>query len=652
MKRWLVFFLCAGPVFAHALELERIKQGQGIQFEPRTGLGRVKISVDDTVVTTDGSTKTISGGLNVTGTVTAGKFSGDGSQITGIAIGQDVIYSFVDNGSRVAISSINFPSSDFLWVTVGSSGTLSVKWKTDGLGNHIASQTIDVSGFAIHNATNIAYSSNTVTIDGSTQTKSGGFNVSGNMGVGTTAPTSKADIVGQLTVQNNATNTRLVGTDHTYISWFPDGVAAGRKGYTGYPNVSVDDFTIANEISGAHIVLLPTGGNVGIGNASPAYKLEVSSNVYAVRYQTTQASNSEPFGYSLAPTVDLFSVSADAAKANSYGMTRSGNDVLLTAFEDLRFLTNNDNEFLTIKQNGLVGVNTTAPGATFDVGGRIRATGSSGDSSSVYELKNFAGNIAFLYLDNSGNLNYESAVAVNRFFVASGGNVGIGNTNPTTELKITATTPEISFGDANYDTESYNRIGVASAIAAPQYVFYNSQNAYHDGLNWVHVQPGGFSGRAVKSQLYSGTWGVSVTTWTSSVIGWDDILHVSNAGQVGVKNTSPSSALDVAGGSVTSRGASAGYAVDGQGIFISTWSNYTVMRVSSGSIAANTTLTITAANLGLSSIGIPVCGELEDVNTAGTSIRVKDTLSTTSYQVYNSDIVNAKKFTCVVVGKP
>lgn len=145
------------------------------------------------------------------------------------------------------------------------------------------------------------------------------------------------------------------------------------------------------------------------------------------------------------------------------------------------------------------------------------------------------------------------------------------------------------------------------------------------------------------------------------------LVVVPGAGNVGIGESTPTSRLYVMGGSITVRDGSSGigggisassYTVRGTPIISSTWSVRAyegfMMLVTSGSIAANTTITIntTDAGIGMSAFGIPICAEMEDVNTAGTSIRLKDTLSATSFQVYNSDIVNAKKFTCHIPARP
>ena len=119
--------------------------------------------------------------------------------------------------------------------------------------------------------------------------------------------------------------------------------------------------------------------------------------------------------------------------------------------------------------------------------------------------------------------------------------------------------------------------------------------------------------------------------------------------------------FNVSGGSITITGGVSGvhassFTSRGVPFIASTWSAVGYegfsLKVTSGSIAANTTITINASDLGWTIVGIPICGEIEGVNTAATSIRLKDTLSATAFSVFNSDALNAKKFTCYAVGRP
>ena len=80
-------------------------------------------------------------------------------------------------------------------------------------------------------------------------------------------------------------------------------------------------------------------------------------------------------------------------------------------------------------------------------------------------------------------------------------------------------------------------------------------------------------------------------------------------------------------------------------LFVSTFSatelNGFKIYASSGSIAANTSITITIP--GTTEIWFPIATELEGVNTSATSIRIKS-LSPASYVIYNADALNAKNY--------
>ena len=96
----------------------------------------------------------------------------------------------------------------------------------------------------------------------------------GNVGVGVANPVVKLDVSGIGRFTNNGGSLQLVGTDHTYLEYYPDGVSAGRKGYLGYASATDDNFTINNDAGSGHIIL--SGGKVSIGTASPRWGLEVT----------------------------------------------------------------------------------------------------------------------------------------------------------------------------------------------------------------------------------------------------------------------------------------------------------------------------------------------------------------------------------------
>jgi len=109
------------------------------------------------------------------------------------------------------------------------------------------------------------------------------INSSGNVGIGTTIPSSK------LHVNGNGEVLRLQGSNNSYISFYPQGNTT-RHAYIGVEsNLNVNDFTISNEASGDIIfrttntnnerMRILNSGNVGIGTLIPNEKLHVNGNI-------------------------------------------------------------------------------------------------------------------------------------------------------------------------------------------------------------------------------------------------------------------------------------------------------------------------------------------------------------------------------------
>lgn len=86
--------------------------------------------------------------------------------------------------------------------------------------------------------------------------------------------------------------------------------------------------------------------------------------------------------------------------------------------------------------------------------------------------------------------------------------------------------------------------------------------------------------------------------------------------------------------------------------FVSTFSatdlNGFKLYASSGQIAASTSLTISIP--GISQIWFPVVSELETVNTAVISVRIKS-ITSSDFVIYNADAINAKNYIYHVLGK-
>ncbi len=93
----------------------------------------------------------------------------------------------------------------------------------------------------------------------------------GYVGIGTTSPSSKLHVNGLLKVANNAEALRLIGTNHAFIAFYPQGENAGRKAYIGMGGAGTNTLTIS---AGGGIYM---DTKVGIGREA-SYKLDINGD--------------------------------------------------------------------------------------------------------------------------------------------------------------------------------------------------------------------------------------------------------------------------------------------------------------------------------------------------------------------------------------
>ncbi len=190
----------------------------------------------------------------------------------------------------------------------------------------------------------------------------------GRVGIGTNAPQNKLHIVG------NGDTLALEGTDHTYMEYFPDGFAAGRKAFSGFPISSIDNFVISNETTAGNIILRSTAGNVGINlasNATPTTDLQVGGGLQ-VDDEIILPNGTIRRGGTAPATTDL----------GLYSLT-GGNWLRIVANNGpIQFFTNStagtattppaNSTAVTIAAHGNVGIGTGSPVAKLDVAGVAR----------------------------------------------------------------------------------------------------------------------------------------------------------------------------------------------------------------------------------------------------------------------------------------
>jgi hypothetical protein len=245
---------------------------------------------------------------------------------------------------------------------------------------------------------------------------------SGNVGIGTTSPTLNGVVtIAQRSASGDGSNTLTLNhfnANNNYINFGWYGTSLGSI------NQKDGSQIVFNAPNG--LFLNTTGGNVGIGTTSPAYKLDVIGNLRllvnneAVRFQSvdsngnyiTMHNGSGGYGY-IGSNFHLIG----GGSASDLGIRGESN---------LVFSSGGAVERMRITSSGNVGIGTTSPSEKLEV--------QNGGSGAKIKVSNSAGGYASLECSSNATsvaqLNFTNQLSL------IGGNVGIGTTSPTAKLHV------------------------------------------------------------------------------------------------------------------------------------------------------------------------------------------------------------------------
>jgi hypothetical protein len=393
----------------------------------------------------------------------------------------------------------------------------------------------------------------------------------GNVGIGTTSPSTKLHVVGASIIANNSSinpdtygNTVIAGAIGTVGGWGLSSAIGGNAGtghswaigtngdnlYMGYSNGSSSNSMLTFlqvDDSTRNVFLVPSAGNVGIGTASPSYKLDVSG---ALRATGTLYSDNG----SLAGELNLGQVVSIGSSFGSYA--------------NLIFSMHNGGGFsdiLKLQGNGNVGIGTASPSKLLHVNGEATfATNSGGLIIRSYDgdtanIRPSVGNGSILISDDSGlttrgteflnnggiivNATSGAPLTVNAngtigLYVNSTANVGIGNTSPSTLLDVSGVITATGGNSTNWNT-AYGWGNHASASYVPQARTLTINGTSYDlsaNRSWTiaTTTPGG-SDTQVQYNSSGSLAGASALTYNSTT------------NRVGINQAFPGYDLDVNG---------------------------------------------------------------------------------------------------------
>jgi hypothetical protein len=358
----------------------------------------------------------------------------------------EVLMTRTSSTSGVALylnDNVSSPQTDGVYKSIrsGSNGGVSVSeirfLETDGTNNN----------------TGIAFATQSTA---SALTERMRINTNGNVGIGTTAPSTKLDVNGTITGTSfSGAGTGLTGTASININ--------GTVGATTATTGSFTSLAYSTTLTGGSgIVNLGSGqfykdasGNVGIGTTSPTVPLYVVGGsttgfTPGIITQFTNSVNSGCIQIGSAPsgsgTLCGLRITGDTGGGTSYDTYRNVGGSPFHAF----FV--NASEKMRIDASGNVGIGTSSPVSKLHVAGTFTITGAGMqiDNGQGISAKSVAGTSRQLVvMDGSNNLVLGGTVDAGILFMTSGGNermrldssgnLGIGTTSPTTKLYLTAT---------------------------------------------------------------------------------------------------------------------------------------------------------------------------------------------------------------------
>ena len=371
------------------------------------------------------------------------------------------------------------------------------------------------------------------------------------VGIGTTSPTNKlhiqgsqttvyssTDTGGQASVGTTINNTNTAGNTNNFSQLL---FTVGTNNNSVSRIVAIRSGSDASDLAFvgksaagvAEYMRIKSGGNVGIGTASPARRLEV--------YESSSS------------LVGQFRSGSGTSSFISFANTGSTADqVRIGSISSSLVLSTNFTERMRISSGGNVGIGIGSPSQKLDVNGVVKSsrffvgTNESADQWAI-QVRNNAGtadsgiyfnnNSSEIYLRNSSNV-VGARIRSNSTSYFNGGNVGIGTNSPGSSLEVLKSASSTTISEARISSLVTSGYGGQANLWLRTSTYGNAMVAFGPqvGSSTVASSASGKISYSAFNRIFT------VTADSNALL----TLGGSND-RVGINQTSPQYTLDVTG---------------------------------------------------------------------------------------------------------
>ncbi|MFA5773417.1 MAG: hypothetical protein WC908_01960, partial [Candidatus Paceibacterota bacterium] len=447
-------------------------------------------------------------------------------------------------GSFLGIPTYQLNIEDSTAMAAGVGGAIVFSGKFTGTGSYAALGSIQG---VKSNATDGNYAGELqfyTRVHGGSNTQKMVIDSTGNVGIGTTNPTSLMSFGKVLEISGGTGNSALalsgnslagqgtIGYNNSILYIDAVGAATGANNTIRFSTTDVNSSTTR-----LPRMTILSSGNVGIGTTGPGQKLSVVSTDFT-GFGISASTGINGISQALSNTSGNLYLAIDSSTGGNLGIGNYTRAIWSSGAYPFAIAVNGA-ERMRIDSSGNVGIGTTGPNTKLHVVGTESDTvgpatsmigiGSYGDGANpLWGLRIDSTLGEDLYLDRrSGAVNYNVMT-----WERSTGNVGIGTVAPSGILSVTPT--QYSTGTASQALTTVTGVGTTftSAMVGSQFVFANGTTAgtitAFGSITSLTVS----TSQTVTSQAYN-------IAYTG--------LQVATTGNVGIGITNPNQTLDVNG---------------------------------------------------------------------------------------------------------